>query len=244
EGTDRAGESALRHDDDARRGALRRMGRGQGPRVPRRSQDEPGPHCQLQRRGEATRHCRRGGVRTLRYRRCRGSPPRRSSRRSGVSGPGRSWHAGDAHRRGADEGSPSGRGARAGGLARVGGGGQANGGARCAHVTACALFLGMPLGMLFGRADIPGKRAALLLHALPAFLPPFLLALGWFYLPHPDALFTSAGAIGVETIAFTPIVTALVALAVQAIDPSMEEAGPLSASPWEVAVRIALPVPW
>ena len=68
-------------------------------------------------------------------------------------------------------------------------------------------------------------------HALPAFLPPFLLALGWFYLPHPDALFTSAGAIGVETIAFTPIVTALVALAVQAIDPSMEEAGRLSAPP-------------
>ena len=111
-------------------------------------------------------------------------------------------------------------------------------------VTACALLLGVPLGMLLGRADIPGRRAALLLHALPAFLPPFLLALGWFYLPHPDALFTSAGAIGVETIAFTPIVTALVALAVQAIDPSMEEAGRLSAPPWKVAVRIVLPVAW
>ena len=111
-------------------------------------------------------------------------------------------------------------------------------------VTACALLLGVPLGMLLGRADIPGRRTALLLHALPAFLPPFLLALGWFYLPHPDALFTSAGAIGVETIAFTPIVTALVALAVQAIDPSMEEAGRLSAPPWKVAVRIVLPVAW
>ena len=111
-------------------------------------------------------------------------------------------------------------------------------------VTACALLLGMPLGMLFGRADIPGKRAVLLLHALPAFLPPFLLALGWFYLPHPDALFTSAGAIGVETIAFTPIVTALVALAVQGIDPSMEEAGRLSVPPWKVAVRIVLPAAW
>jgi len=38
EGTDRAGESALRNHDDARRGALRAYGRGQGPRVPRRYQ--------------------------------------------------------------------------------------------------------------------------------------------------------------------------------------------------------------
>ncbi|TMA24905.1 MAG: iron ABC transporter permease [Deltaproteobacteria bacterium] len=116
--------------------------------------------------------------------------------------------------------------------------------ALAAAVTACALLLGVPLGMLLGRANIPGKRAALLLHALPAFLPPFLLALGWFYLPHPDALFSSVGAIGVETFAFAPIVTALVALAVQAIDPSMEEAGRLSAPPWKVAVRIVLPVAW
>jgi len=116
--------------------------------------------------------------------------------------------------------------------------------ALAAAVTACALLLGVPLGLLLGRADIPGSSAALLLHALPMFVPPFLLALGWFYLPHPDALFTPAGAIVVEAIAFTPIVTALVALGVQAIDPSMEEAGRLSAPPWKVAFRIILPVTW
>src|SRR5205823_8404994 len=107
-------------------------------------------------------------------------------------------------------------------------------------VTACALVVGVPLGLLLGRADVPGRRAALLLHALPAFLPPFLLALGWFYLPHGDALFSSAGAIGVETAAFVPIVTILVAFGVQAIDPSLEEAGRLVAPPWKVALRIVL----
>src|SRR5262249_52170025 len=116
--------------------------------------------------------------------------------------------------------------------------------ALAAAVTTCALALGVPLGILLGRADVPGRRAALLLHALPAFLPPFLLALGWFYLPHPDALFSPAGAIVVETVAFTPIVTALVALGMQSIDPSLEEAGRLSAPPWKVAIRILLPITW
>src|SRR5262249_9215900 len=69
--------------------------------------------------------------------------------------------------------------------------------ALAAAVTTCAVLLGVPLGILIGRGDVPGRRVVLLLHELPAFLPPFLLALGWFYLPHPDALFSPAGAIGV-----------------------------------------------
>ncbi len=116
--------------------------------------------------------------------------------------------------------------------------------ALAAAVTACTLGIGVPLGVLLGRADVPGRRAALLLHALPAFLPPFLLAVGWFNLPHGDALFSSAGAIGVETAAFAPIVTILVAFGVQAIDPSLEEAGRLCAPPWKVALRIVLPAAW
>ena len=116
--------------------------------------------------------------------------------------------------------------------------------ALAAAVTACALAVGVPLGLLLGRGDVPGRRAALLLHALPAFLPPFIIALGWFYLPHADALFSFAGAIGVETAAFAPVVTILVALGVQAIDPSLEEAGRLSAPPWKVARQIVLPAAW
>jgi iron(III) transport system permease protein len=116
--------------------------------------------------------------------------------------------------------------------------------ALAAAVTACALAVGVPLGLLLGRGDVPGRRAALLLHAVPTFLPPFIIALGWFYLPHPDALFSIAGAIAVETAAFAPIVTTLVALGVQAIDPSLEEAGRLSAPPWKVALQIVLPAAW
>jgi len=115
-------------------------------------------------------------------------------------------------------------------------------------VTACALVLGVPLGLLFGRADVPGRRAALLIHALPAFLPPFLLALGWFhlfvFLGGAGNLFNDAGAIAIEAVAFAPIVTTLVAMGVQAIDPSLEEAGRLTAPPWKVILRIVLPIAW
>ncbi len=117
-----------------------------------------------------------------------------------------------------------------------------------ATVTACALVLGVPLGLLFGRADVPGRRAALLIHALPAFLPPFLLALGWFhlfvFLGGAGNLFNDAGAIAIEAVAFAPIVTTLVAMGVQAIDPSLEEAGRLTAPPWKVILRIVLPIAW
>jgi ABC-type Fe3+ transport system permease subunit len=38
------------------------------------------------------------------------------------------------------------------------------------------------MGVLLGRTDIVGRRAAAVLQAVPIFLPPFLLALGWFHL--------------------------------------------------------------
>jgi len=116
--------------------------------------------------------------------------------------------------------------------------------ALAAVVTACALAVGLPLGLLLGRADVPGRRAALLLHALPAFLPPFIVALGWFNLPHGNALFSFAGAVCVETAVFAPILTILVAVGVRGVDPSLEEAGRLTASPWKVATRIVLPAAW
>ena len=50
-------------------------------------------------------------------------------------------------------------------------------------VAALCIAIGVPLGLVLGRTDVRGRWAALLLHAFPAFLPPFLLVLGWFQLP-------------------------------------------------------------
>jgi len=121
-------------------------------------------------------------------------------------------------------------------------------------VNALSLLAGVPLGLLLGRTDIAGRGWALLLHAFPMFLPPFLLALGWFHIfgttgfcgteATSRLLFGPLGNIGIQTIAFTPIVTSLVALALQGIDPSLEEAARTVASPWRVATRILLPMTW
>ncbi|GEJ57123.1 ABC transporter permease [Anaeromyxobacter diazotrophicus] len=119
-------------------------------------------------------------------------------------------------------------------------------------VTLLALGIGLPLGVLLGRADLPLRRLALGLHAFPLFLPPFLLALGWFHLlgrggiaasgPGGRLLFSAPGAVLVLALALTPVVTSLVAVALRAVDPSLEEAALLVAGPGRAAARILLPL--
>ena len=118
-------------------------------------------------------------------------------------------------------------------------------------VTLCALAIGTPLGVLVARMDLPGRRALWLLHAFPMFLPPFVVVLGWFHLigrqgllgseTSAGVLFSPVGIIGVLALAFAPVVTSLVALAIMGIDASLEEAARLVASPWRVVTRILLP---
>ena len=122
-------------------------------------------------------------------------------------------------------------------------------------VAIASVLVGVPLGLLLGSTDVRGGKAALILHAFPMFLPPFLLALGWFYLfgrsgllggsgQASDALFSLGGSVAVEALAFTPVVTSLVALALQGVDPSLVEAARVAARPGRVATRILLPFAW
>jgi len=118
-------------------------------------------------------------------------------------------------------------------------------------VTLLAGAIGIPLGALLAKTDVAGRRSALALHAFPMFLPPFLLALGWFYLfgresPLGSALtsallFSPHGAVVVMSLAFAPVFTCLTMLGVSAVDPTLEEAARLVASPGQVLRRILLP---
>jgi iron(III) transport system permease protein len=118
-------------------------------------------------------------------------------------------------------------------------------------VTACTLAIGAPLGLLVARTDLPGRPALWMLHAFPMFLPPFLLALGWFQLVGREGLvggemtarllFSEVGLVVVLALAFSPVVTSLVALALLGMDASLEEAARLAAPPRRVAGRILLP---
>lgn len=124
--------------------------------------------------------------------------------------------------------------------------------ALAAAVAALSVALGVPLGFLFARARVAGRRIGLLLHGFPIFVPPFLLALGWFHLFGRDGLigaewtskllFGPIGLVVVLSLGFAPVVTFLVALGLASIDPSLEEAARTAASPWRVATRILLPL--
>jgi len=121
-------------------------------------------------------------------------------------------------------------------------------------VTLGALVIGIPSGAVLGRTDVVGRRAAFLLHAFPVFLPPFLLAFGWFSLFGRQGLVGSAwtssllfgpfGVIATLALAFAPIVTTLTALGISGIDPSLEDAARTVSSPYRTVTRILLPLAW
>lgn len=118
-------------------------------------------------------------------------------------------------------------------------------------ITLLACCIGVPLGFFLAKTDVAGARIILLLHLFPLFLPPFLLGLGWFYLLGQEGaigtavtaglLFSEIGVISVLSLAFAPVVTALVMLGLRGADPALEEAARVAAGPWRVATRILLP---
>ena len=121
-------------------------------------------------------------------------------------------------------------------------------------VTIFASVLGVPLGVLLGRTDVGGRGWLLAVHAFPIFVPPFLVALGWFHIvgangylgtPFTARLFFGpVGVVAVLGLTFAPIMTSLTALALQNVDPSLEDAGRVVAGPLRVIVRILLPTAW
>ncbi|HZO17308.1 MAG TPA: hypothetical protein VFB62_28720 [Polyangiaceae bacterium] len=110
-------------------------------------------------------------------------------------------------------------------------------------VTIVALAIGVPIGVLLGRTDVVGRRAAWLLHAFGMFLPPLLLALGWFHLVG-SMLFNAVGLVATLGLAFAPVATSLTALGVMGVDAALEEAARVTARPWRIATRILLPAAW
>jgi iron(III) transport system permease protein len=121
-------------------------------------------------------------------------------------------------------------------------------------VSAGAMLLGVPLGVAFARLRVPFPWAFLCVHALPLFLPPLLPALGWFHLfgrqgllgseATARLLFSPVGAALVLILTLAPVVSALTALGVLAVDPSLEEAARTVARPGRVLARIVVPAAW
>ncbi len=121
-------------------------------------------------------------------------------------------------------------------------------------ITATALIIGVPMGVLLSRTDVAGRHIALLAHGFPLFIPPFLVALGWFHLFGQQGslgseatsrlLFSEIGVIGTLGLVFSPVVTGLTVIGLRGVDPSLEEAARVVARPTRVIIRILLPLAW
>jgi iron(III) transport system permease protein len=119
--------------------------------------------------------------------------------------------------------------------------------------------LGTIFGLLSAKTDLPGRRLLVALLTFPLFLPPYILALGWFTvlgrhglvaavggvtagLWASDRFFGLGGAVLVLTIAYTPIVMHLVRIALRSLDPTIEESARLRFRWLRILWRIDLPL--
>lgn len=115
--------------------------------------------------------------------------------------------------------------------------------------TALSTSLGVPLGALLGRTQLPFAGPALFLHTVPLALPPFINALTAFHLFGQGGwlssgatwLFDATGCVVVLAVSFTPVITVLTWLAVRGTDPVADEAARIIAGPWTTLWRIVLP---
>jgi len=119
--------------------------------------------------------------------------------------------------------------------------------------------LGTVLGILAAKTDIVASRALVMMLTFPLFLPPYILALGWFTVlgrqgvaatllgPYvgivtSGSFFGFEGAVLVLTVAYMPIVLHLVKVGLASIDPAIEEAACIRFRWPRVIWRIHLPL--
>jgi len=120
-------------------------------------------------------------------------------------------------------------------------------------------ILGTTFGLLAAKTNVPGRRALVALLTFPLFVPPYVLALGWFTvfgrhaliaavvgrpagIRASDFFFGLGGVVLVLTIAYTPIVMHLVRIALHSIDPAIEESARLRSRWPRIVWRIDLPL--
>lgn len=126
-------------------------------------------------------------------------------------------------------------------------------------VTFFATIVGLALGVLLGKTDLPFRRTFTVLLAVPLLVPPYVIAVAWFAVigaggwisrsltpamsEHlSSAFFGLYGCIGVLFTAFLPIVILLTIAYLGAVNPRLEDAGRL-VSRWPgVLRRITLPL--
>ncbi len=114
--------------------------------------------------------------------------------------------------------------------------------------------LGIPLAVFLARTDLPLRRILTPLFVLPLLLPPTVVAYGWFallgragllgaFLPFDVGrwLFSLVGCILVLVACYLPVVLLLTMAALRGVNPTLEDAGRLTATSGRVLLGITLP---
>jgi iron(III) transport system permease protein len=112
-------------------------------------------------------------------------------------------------------------------------------------VALLSTLVGFPLGILFGKTDLPFRRFFTVLFTIPLLIPPYIFAISWSGLPvgvNYDSFFGLLGCITVLFSVFLPIPMLLAIFFLHTVNPRLEEAGLLAASWKEVMAEITLPL--
>jgi iron(III) transport system permease protein len=128
-----------------------------------------------------------------------------------------------------------------------------------ALTTAIAGLLGVALGIILARTDLPLRNYLAGLFVLPLVFPPYILAVGWFevlgrtgilsrWVGQRSAewtsqwLFSLPGAVVVLAAAFLPVVLLLTMTWLRGMNPSLEEAARLSFGWRQVIRKVTIPL--
>ncbi|MGD8239263.1 MAG: hypothetical protein PVH68_11960, partial [Armatimonadota bacterium] len=132
--------------------------------------------------------------------------------------------------------------------------------AMAAAAAAIALLIGVPIGLLVSRTDLPARRAFWLLCLPPLIVPPYINAVAWVELAGrrgllssvltrglglesaPWSIYTLAGGAWALAASFWPLVALLSAAAFRAVDGSSEDSARLDGGQWAVVRHVTLPL--
>ncbi len=126
-------------------------------------------------------------------------------------------------------------------------------------VTLSATAVGLPLGILLSKTDLPFRRFFTFIFIIPLLVPPYITAVSWFYLLGKEGfltrhlspslaeavsgrLFGLPGCVLVLFSTFLPVVMLLTMTCLRTVNPRLEEAGRLVAGWPGVLKGIVIPL--
>jgi iron(III) transport system permease protein len=126
-------------------------------------------------------------------------------------------------------------------------------------VTLLSLLVGVPLGILLGKSDLPGSRLLTTILTIPLLIPPYVQAVAWFQLLGRQGvisrwlergdwqtgshfLFSLWGCVWVLFTCYMPVIMLLTIAFIRSVNPRLEEAALLAAKWPRVLSRITVPL--